>query len=284
MDVGVGLPSAVPGFTGQQVLDWARTAEARGFSSLAVLDRLVYGNADPLVTLAAAGAVTERIKLVTAVLIPTIRGNGAVLAKQAASVQHLSGGRLVLGLGLGAREDDYTASGTPFAGRGRRLEAVLDELVGVWDGEPRGLAGPIGPAARPPLIIGGYTQRSHERAIRYGDGWIAGGMPPTAVAPVAGQLRKAWEAAGRKGSPRILASAYFSLGPDAERIAQESLGDYYAWLGDMTGAIVSGALTDAAALREALAAFQEAGTDELILMPAGADPGQVDLLAEAIGR
>jgi hypothetical protein len=91
----------------------ARVAEAAGFGSLGTLDRLVYGNCEALVTLAAAAAVTERVRLVTDILIAPLRQT-ALLAKQAATVDRLSGGRLVLGLAVGGREDDYEDATTPW--------------------------------------------------------------------------------------------------------------------------------------------------------------------------
>src|SRR6266498_2954147 len=81
---------------------------------------------------------------------------GKLLAKQAASLDRLSGGRLVLGLGLGGRDDDFTASGLTPTRRGRRLEEQMGEMKRIWSGEERGYAGPIGPA----LIIGGTTEAS----------------------------------------------------------------------------------------------------------------------------
>lgn len=94
MDVGVGLPNAVPGTSGAQLTEWARRADSRGFSSLGTIDRVVYENYEPLAALAAAAAVTERIGLCTSVLLGPLRVNPAALAKQALSVHALSGGRL----------------------------------------------------------------------------------------------------------------------------------------------------------------------------------------------
>ena len=111
----------------EQLLEWARRADARGFSSLGTIDRIVYDNYEPLIALAAAAAVTERIRLATTILIAPYRGNGALVAKQAASLDRLSNGRLVLGVAVGGREDDYTASGEDFHARGRRFEQMLEQ-------------------------------------------------------------------------------------------------------------------------------------------------------------
>src|SRR6478752_7691809 len=105
MDVAIGLPNAVPGTTGAQLTEWARRAEASGFSSLGTIDRIVYENYEPLVALAAAAAVTERIGLCTSVLLGPLRVNATELAKQALSLHALSAGRFTLGIGLGGRDD-----------------------------------------------------------------------------------------------------------------------------------------------------------------------------------
>jgi alkanesulfonate monooxygenase SsuD/methylene tetrahydromethanopterin reductase-like flavin-dependent oxidoreductase (luciferase family) len=123
MEIGIGLPATIPGTRGSLVLDWARRADSGPFSSLGIIHRLIYPNYEPLVTLAAA--VTERVRLMSTVLIAPLRGAG-VLAKQAASVDALSGGRLTLGLGVGAREDDFQAAPAPFHDRARRFEEQLD--------------------------------------------------------------------------------------------------------------------------------------------------------------
>src|SRR5260370_31287972 len=120
MNIGVGLPTSTSGISGQLLVDWAKRADAGPFSSLGVVDRVAYQNYEPFTALAAAAAVTRRIRLATMVVIAPLR-NTAILAKQAASLDALSGGRLTLGLAVGARGEDYQASGIESRGRGRRL-------------------------------------------------------------------------------------------------------------------------------------------------------------------
>jgi len=236
MDIGIGLPSTIPGISGRLIVDWARAAEQAGFSSLGTLDRIVYANLETVPTLAAAAAVTERIGLTTAILIGPYRGNGALLAKQLATVDAIAGGRLRVGIAVGGRADDYEATGTPFAGRGRAFDAQLAELRAVWAQQPRGYAGPIGPApvqaGGPPLLIGGNAAAAFRRMTEFGVGWIMGGGGPQAFTEGADKARRAWREAGRAGKPRLAALAYVSLGDNAETHARHYLRDYYSFTGD----------------------------------------------------
>src|ERR1700758_2081542 len=135
MDIGIGLPTQVPDVPGRVLVDWAVQAEQAGFSTLGTLGRLVYPNYDDLIALAAAAAVTQQIRLPTSLLLAPLHANVALLAKQAASLDRISGGRLVLGLGIGGRDDDFTASGLPTTGRGRVLEDQIALMKRVWSGE-----------------------------------------------------------------------------------------------------------------------------------------------------
>jgi alkanesulfonate monooxygenase SsuD/methylene tetrahydromethanopterin reductase-like flavin-dependent oxidoreductase (luciferase family) len=282
MEVGIGLPNAVDGVRGQQIVDWAREAEGAGFSSLGTIDRIVYSSFEPLMALTAAAAVTERIRLATGILLAPLRSNTALLAKQSAGLDNLSNGRLVLGMAVGGREDDYSASGVDFSSRGRIFDAQLDELKRLWRGE-----GGVGPAPAteggPTVIIGGAVDAAFRRAARYGAGWMMGGGPPDRFGPAVAKLQQAWSDAGREGQPRKMALAYFSLGPNAERNANAKLGHYYSFLGDYAQQLADSAAKDADTVKGYVAAFEQAGCDELILFPSDADPEQVGLLREALG-
>jgi alkanesulfonate monooxygenase SsuD/methylene tetrahydromethanopterin reductase-like flavin-dependent oxidoreductase (luciferase family) len=285
MDVAIGLPNTVPDVAGDELTEYARRAEAAGFTSLGTLDRLVYPGLEPLVALAAAGAVTEHIQLRTTVLLAPYRLAGPLLAKEAASVHVLSGGRLTLGLGLGWREDDYEATGLPFSERGRKLDEMLEDVERAWSGGKYGFAGGIGPdvSSDPPkLLLGGSVDASFKRAARHGIGWILGGGTPDQLAEGKEKVEREWSAAGREGEPYIAALVYFSLGDRGEDAARAYLGHYYAARGEeVANAIIDSTAKDAETVRAYKQAFADAGCDELFFFPCASDPGQVDLLAEA---
>lgn len=285
MDIGIGLPSVVPGVQGRELLDWARRAEGAGFASLGTIDRIVYHNYEPLVALSAAAAVTERVRLTTAIALLPVRQNAGLFAKQAATIQHISGGRLVLGLAVGGREDDYEGTGAEFAGRGERFEQMLPEIKATWAGEERGFAGAIGPdvSERPPsLIIGGQVDAAYRRAAEFGDGWMAGGGPPEAFPEGREKAERAFRKAGRSDPPRVMALSYFALGNDPEGDVRRSIHDYYSFAPPYADMVAEGTAKSADELAERVRRFEENGCDELILFPASSDPRQVDLLAAAV--
>jgi alkanesulfonate monooxygenase SsuD/methylene tetrahydromethanopterin reductase-like flavin-dependent oxidoreductase (luciferase family) len=276
MDVGIGLPNAVRGVARRGTVEWARRAEAAGFSSLGTIDRIVFPSYESLISLAAAAAVTERIKLVTDILIAPLRANTALFAKQTATLNHLSEGRLELGLAVGGREDDFEIAGVDYSKRGRIFDRQLEELASLW-GSDR-----VAPASRPGLLIGGRSDAALRRAARHGDGWTFGGGTPEDFATNRAKVRDAWAAAGRDDEPRTMALFYFALGERAEEDARNDLLDYYGFLGDVAEQLVAATPKDAAAVKDRLSAFEDAGADEVICFPTSIDPDQVDLLAGAV--
>ena len=280
MEVGIGLPNAVEGVDRAGTVEWARRAEEAGFSSLGTLGRIAFPNYEELVSLAAAAAVTERVRLVTDVLLAPLHRNTALLAKQAATLDSLSEGRLVLGLAVGGREDDYEVSGVEFHERGRIFDRQLEELVEIWEGDR---VGPLTHSGdRPRMLIGGGVDASLRRAARHADGWTQGGAGPDPFRGSVAKLNEYWQAEGREGSPYTMALFYFGLGEGAEEHAREDLGHYYAWLGEeLANMIIESAATDAGTVKSYLETFEEAGADEVICFPVTPDPGQVDLLADA---
>jgi alkanesulfonate monooxygenase SsuD/methylene tetrahydromethanopterin reductase-like flavin-dependent oxidoreductase (luciferase family) len=280
VQLGVGLPNSVPGTEPARLLEWARQAEDAPFTSLGVLDRVRYQSYEPLTLLAAAAAVTTRIRLVTMVVIGPLR-SPAILAKEAATVDGLSGGRLVLGLAIGARSDDYDEAGMSHAGRGRRFSEQLAALRSYWDhdGIAPGGAGSAGPV----LLVGGGSDISFLRVARWADGYVHGGGPPRAFARAAERARSAWADAGRPDRPKLWAQGYYALGDeDAIERGRAYMRDYYAFTGPFADKIVAGTLTTPQQVLAFVRGYAEAGCDELVLLPAVSDLEQLHLLADVV--
>jgi alkanesulfonate monooxygenase SsuD/methylene tetrahydromethanopterin reductase-like flavin-dependent oxidoreductase (luciferase family) len=277
MEVGVGLPTTTPGADGRCLLEWARRADDGPFASLGVLDRMAYPSVEPFAALAAAAAVTARVRLVTMVVIGPLR-NTVLLAKQAASLDLLSAGRLTLGLAIGARADDYQALGVDPAGRGRRLGEQLAELRSVWEKAEVGPA-PVQPGG-PPLLAGGLSGEAFARMARGADGYVHGGGPPRAFAGAAARAWAAWRDLERPGRPELWGQGYFALG-DADA-GDRYLRDYYAFTGPFAAKIAAGNLTSGRAVRDFVRGYAEAGCDHLVLLPTVSDPAQLDRLADIL--
>jgi alkanesulfonate monooxygenase SsuD/methylene tetrahydromethanopterin reductase-like flavin-dependent oxidoreductase (luciferase family) len=274
MNVGVGLPNTLPGASGELLVDWARRADVGPFSSVAVLDRVAYESMEPFTVLAAAAGVTSRVQLATMIAIGPLRPTG-LLAKQAASVHALSGGRLTLGLAVGARTEDYEAAGVESRGRGRKLVEQLAYIRGGVDGER------VGPTREGiELLVGGLSGQAFSRMARYADGYAHGGGPPRAFASAAARAQAAWGDLGRPGKPRLWGQGYFTLG-DVER-GNAYLRDYYAFTGPFVERIVAENATSARAVKDFVRGYEEAGCDELVLFPTVPDPDELDRLVEAL--
>jgi alkanesulfonate monooxygenase SsuD/methylene tetrahydromethanopterin reductase-like flavin-dependent oxidoreductase (luciferase family) len=278
MEVGVGLPTTTPGADGSGILEWARRADQGPFASLGVLDRMVYRSVEPFAALSAAAAVTTRARLVTMVVIGPLR-NTALLAKQAASLDLLSAGRLTLGLAIGARTDDYRALGVDPGGRGRHLGEQLAELRELWE---KGEVGPepVQPGG-PPLLAGGLSGEAFARMARGADGYVHGGGPPRAFAAAAAKAWAAWRDLERPGHPQLWGQGYFALG-DADA-GDAYLRDYYAFTGPFAAKVAAGNLSSGRAVKDFVRGYEDAGCDHLVLLPTISDPAQLDRLADVLG-
>jgi alkanesulfonate monooxygenase SsuD/methylene tetrahydromethanopterin reductase-like flavin-dependent oxidoreductase (luciferase family) len=285
VDIGIGIGNTLLDIDGPTLIGWARRAEERGFSSLASIGRLAWPGYDELGAFAAAAAVTERIGMLTDVLLAPTYGT-ARLAKLTATVDRLSGGRLTLGVGVGARPDDYDAADQDFSTRGKRFDEQLEALHESWAGRPpKGATHPFGPTpirGRIPLLFGGDPPRAARRAARWGGGFTVGGAPPEAAAGTVQAFRAAYREAGGTGTPRVVCLTYFGLGDHEEESVQQ-LRAYYGFAAERAEWIAKSAARSVEEVRARVDAFGEIGADELIFTPSVPDIDQVDLLAKAAG-
>jgi alkanesulfonate monooxygenase SsuD/methylene tetrahydromethanopterin reductase-like flavin-dependent oxidoreductase (luciferase family) len=286
MQISIGLPATIPGVSRELLFDWARKAEAGPFASLGIIGRLVYPNYEPLITLAAVSGITHRIRLMTAALIAPLY-NAGILAKQTASLDALSGGRLTLGLGIGNREDDYKAAPSSFKHRGKYFDEQLAIMKRVWSGQPLGDdIGPIGPPpiqqGGPELLIGGRATPALKRIARWGTGYISSESSPKLALQNYQRVEEFWKAEGRTGRPRFVGITYFGLGPSAKQHINAYLLEYYAFRGPAAETVANAASSTPEMVKDTLRMFADIGLDELMFWPCIPNLDQVDWLVDLI--
>lgn len=255
MRIGAKLPNSGPLPLEIGVPAMARALEQSGFDSLWVSDHIVMpetigshypfaadGRAtwstatpylDALVALALAAAVTDRVRLGTAVLVLPLR-HPVELAKQAASIDVASDGRLELAVGAGWLAEEFEALNVPFKGRGARMVEWIEIMRACWTGRPSGHDSerytlPEGvlclpePAHAIPLLVGGHSPIALRRAGSVGDGWLAQQsaheLDPDEIARAVAEIRAAAQVAGRDATPRVVLRIVESLGR-AELVAR----------------------------------------------------------------
>ncbi|MFF4836356.1 LLM class flavin-dependent oxidoreductase [Streptomyces sp. NPDC001315] len=279
----MGLPNQVRDVRPDAVPAWARASEEAGFSSLGSLGRIAYPGVMDTVALAAAAGATREIGLVST-LLPTPVWPPVLLAKEVAGIDAVSGGRLTLGLGLGGRADDFVVDGLGPRGTGKRLDQDIDTYRSVWRGEvPPGCENPAVPGGTPEvsLLFGGMAQASFDRVARVGRGYIGPSAAPALVAPAFDRARGAWRAAGREGTPYLVALAYFALG-DEDR-GRANVYDYYRPAGpDGARARAAEMSGGADAVRATIKAYEALGVDELMLHPTVDDLDEVARPADVV--
>nr|WSZ19527.1 LLM class flavin-dependent oxidoreductase [Streptomyces canus] len=283
MKIGIGIPNQVRNVRPTVIPEWAKRCEEAGFSTLGTVGRLAYPGVMDTVALAAAGGVTSTIGLISNVLLGPM-WPAVMLAKEAAGIDAVSGGRLTLGLGLGGRPDDFVADGLGPRGTGKRLDADIETYKSIWRGD--NVPGSENPGVtegsrQVPLLFGGMVQASFQRVARSGEGYIGASVPASIVAPAFDGVRAAWSDAGRAGSPRLVGIAYYACGDiDAGRA---NVHDYYSAGGPEMADFMSGAVSGGAeAIKATVASFADIGADELILNPTVDDIDEVAQLADIV--
>jgi alkanesulfonate monooxygenase SsuD/methylene tetrahydromethanopterin reductase-like flavin-dependent oxidoreductase (luciferase family) len=284
MKIGIGLPNQVRNVNPVIIPEWAAKSEQAGFSTLGTVGRIAYPGVMDTVALAAAAGATSTIGLLSSVLLAPV-WPATLLAKEAAGIDGVSGGRLTLGIGVGGRSDDFVADAHGMQHRGERFDRDLQVYREVWKGNPVGGGGnPAVPEGtrEVPLLFGAMAPAAFERMARLGQGYIGASFPPETVAGSFDAARDAWRKAGRKGEPRLVAIAYFAFA-DADR-GRGNVYDYYSNFGDefAKGIANSSVHCDAQAVKDVVSAFGDIGADELILNPAGDDIDEIARLAETV--
>jgi alkanesulfonate monooxygenase SsuD/methylene tetrahydromethanopterin reductase-like flavin-dependent oxidoreductase (luciferase family) len=288
---GLQLPYIVPFLNRTSLVDWCQRIEDGPFDSLMTGERIAYDNCDQIVTLAAAAALTSRPKIFAGLSVLPMHP-AALVAKRIASLDLVSEGRVVLGVGVGGRLDDYAAAEQPMTDLHQRLDEEVEAMRAIWadrdgyDGNPRIGPAPVQPGG-PPLYAGARGPKSLARAARWADGYFGGSMRfnDPAMSEIAARCSDAWSVAGRTTSPYLIDAVWFALGPGGYESIREAGHRYWSnaqmrhqlnWDTDMAPCY------NEERLRKMIDAYEAAGWDELAFIPASADIAQADLLADIL--
>lgn len=280
----MALPTMAPGYTRKTTVDWCRRIDDSPFASVSAGERMTFPNPELFTTLAAAAALTDRVRVMANVVVLPWHSVGFV-TKQLLTIEQLAPGRLVLGVGVGGRQEDYATVGVPFRSRHARLDANVAELRRLWSGEiPHGATAPLGPRptdpAGPPLLAGALGPKAMARAAQWADG-VTGFSVGGVAEEMAGTFqlaRDAWRDAGRAESPRLVTGCFFTMGPDADEALRENVRAYLHVFGDsFADAMVDTlAASSPEAVRQIIDDAAAAGADELVLVPMSTDPACLD--------
>ena len=285
------LPTMLP-HGRAELLAWCASVDAGPWASLAVPERVTYTSHALVPQLAAAAALTERVRLWTTIVILPAHSPVQV-AKDMASVDQLSGGRLTVGVGVGGREADYQALGAPFTKRWQRMDEAVATMRSIWSGEPpfEG-ADPVGPPpvqpGGPPIVAGVMGPKALARAAKWAagvdDGSTVTGNVDTLAANV-DRIRAAWKDAGRTEKPHVSASLWYGLGDGAAERVRDYAYSYLSIFGPEIAKMMADAATvnSPAALRDAIDGAAAAGCDEMFLVPTTTDVTELDRTREALG-
>jgi len=291
----MNLPVMVPGLDRDHVHAWARRIDAGPFSCIASGERINFPNPEVMVTLATAAAVTERVQVLFDVSVVPLH-HPVLLAKQVATLDVMSGGRVVLGVGVGGRQEDYSALETEFGRtRFRRLEEGVATMRRIWRGEQvvAQALRPVEPlpaqAGGPEILAGSLFPKSIRRAARWADGLKGFSFGPDAAQVGDGfaLAREAWRAEGRP-APRLATGFWFALpgrGGDGRGQMDAYVKRYLNFMGPDAPAAIAPTIRciDGPSLREAVKEIADLGCDELVLVPTTLDPEEIERVADCLG-
>lgn len=289
MDIGVALPQMARGLNRETVTAWCRGIDEGPYSSVSAGERITFHNLEGITLCTAAAMLTERVRVFFNVAVAPWHAP-AMLAKQLATIDVLSSGRLDVAVGVGGRQQDYDALGAMFDRRHSRLDTAVHELRRLWAGGAAADGHQIGPqpiqAGGPGILCSGMGPKSLARAAHWADG-VSGFALSGDAAEADRQFRgaeQAWLEAGRTTAPRLTTGVFVALGDGAEQTLRSFALQYLDVFGKDIARMLADAMTvySPERLRDTIAAMDAAGCDELILVPAAADPAMLDLITDVV--
>ncbi|MBD2857802.1 LLM class flavin-dependent oxidoreductase [Spongiibacter sp. KMU-158] len=290
MKIGICLPYMKAGLNRKTFQDWCRAIDQGPFHSLSCGERVTGNTLEMRNILAFAAACTERVRIIPSLYVLPMH-SAMQAAKEVATLDILSDGRVTLCVGVGGREQDYRALGASMKGRFQKMDDQIAIMKRVWQGEDFDGIGVLGPmpvqAGGPPILAGSMGPKSIARVAKWADGLYSFAMDGNAdlTRYFKDNANQAWLDAGRSSTPYFMGGFWYSLANNAQEHLYQYVFDYLKVFGDGEASKIAKGMSmhDADAIRDGIAAMTEVGCDEIQLVPATAEIAEVERLAALLG-
>ena len=289
MKIGVCLPYMKRGLSRQTFQDWCRIIDQGPFSSLSCGERVTGYSMEMRNILAFAAASTERVRIVPSLYVLPMH-SAVQAAKEIATLDILSNGRVTVTVGVGGREKDYQALGAEMKGRFQRMDEQIALMKRIWRGEQIDDFDEIGPepiqAGGPPILVGAMGPKSIQRVSKWADGLYGFAMDGDAglINHFFTSADRAWSESGRTEKPYRMGGFWYSLADNSQQALRDYVFDYLKVFGDDEAEKVARTMRmdNPQAILDGIAAIEELGCDELQLVPASGELAEVDRLANLL--
>ncbi len=292
MNIGLCFPYTQENLSREVMLEWFRRVDEGPFSTISCGERMVGSSVDMMATLAAAAAVTQRIRIVPTLYVlpmyPAIK-----VAKHAATLDMISGGRTSITVGIGGRAHDYMCMEKEPVRRYAKMDEQVAQIRRIWAGEiPFEGAEPVGPQViqpgGPPILAGVTGPKGIARAARWADGiysWSGNGLAEEMKAQQT-LVTTAWQDACRDSAPQRVGGFWYSLAPNADEKLKAYVYKYIKVIGEAPARAMSGSVDRSSpdAVRASLDAYEELGVEECWLNSSTSDTAEIEGLLEVIEK
>lgn len=292
MKIGLCFPYTDEDLSREVMLEWFRRVDEGPFSTISCGERMVGSSVDMMATLAAAAAITERVRIVPTLYVlpmhPAIK-----VAKHAATLDLISGGRTTIAVGVGGRVHDYMCMEKEPLRRHARMDEQVAQIRRIWAGEiPFEGAEPVGPRlvqpGGPPILAGVMGPKAIARAAHWADGiysWSGNGVAKE-MEQQQSRVTSAWEDAGREKPPQRVAGFWYCLAPNADEKLKAYVYKYIKVMGEGPAKAMAKRVDRSSqdAVRASLDAFEELGVEECWLSSATAESAEIDGLLEVMEK
>lgn len=291
MRIGMTIPFMEPGWSRDSMRQWAQEIDRGPWSSVAMGERITFVNPEFMTSLAATAAWTERVELISTINVLTMH-NPVLMAKQFATIDVISNGRLTVGIGTGGRREDYESIGADWKNhRMTKLEENAQIMRRVWTGDktvlPKALriVEPLPvQSGGPRILVGAIGPKSIEAAARYADGLSGFSMLATLddIKQSFDQFNQAWKQAGRAGKPRLIASFWYGIDSKGKEMLETHLTRYMNFMPKEVSSYlipVSGFRGSMSAMKDFIDEIRKLGADDVILAPTNTNLDEIRQLA-----